>query len=219
MLIRARAALELGDLDRALAVLAEAESLYPDDPKAVTVRILTLVRERRLDEAAAALEAARGSGAFEGEKTWLDVMAASLETASGNPQAALERLRARLAQSPDDLALLQALTTTLASSGRHDEAIALLESARSRGPERPEILALLASAYAGAGRLDDAESALRGHAALSESPSAQLVLSQYYTHRDQHERAAETLRLAVRTLPRLGDAADAPGRDVDRSRR
>jgi predicted Zn-dependent protease len=54
LVVRAQAELQLGDLERALATLSEAELLYPDRPAARLVRIATLLSEDQKGEARAA---------------------------------------------------------------------------------------------------------------------------------------------------------------------
>jgi tetratricopeptide (TPR) repeat protein len=61
LILRAQAELNLGDLERALATLAEAERLYPERPEARLVRISTLLSERRQDEARNAIDEARAA--------------------------------------------------------------------------------------------------------------------------------------------------------------
>ena len=55
LVTRAQAELNLGDLERALETLADAERLYPDWPEARLVRIATLLSEQRRDEARVAI--------------------------------------------------------------------------------------------------------------------------------------------------------------------
>lgn len=96
LVLRAQAELQLGDLERALETLAEAERLYPDRPEARLVRIQTLLSEHRRDEARAAIEEARTALDRADEETVelrhrLDVTLAQLRAEQGDTEAALGR--------------------------------------------------------------------------------------------------------------------------------
>lgn len=201
LLVRARAALELGDLERALRVLEQAEALYPDDPKAAAARIATLVREQRLDEAAEAIEAAKRSGAFADEQTSLEVLAALIEIAQGDTDAAIARLEARAQAAPDDALARLTLVQMLLRAGRIEDARAQVEGARARDPQRPELAAALAEVRLRAGDEPGAAEAMREYARLSDAPSAVVQLSDFHAHLDQPELAVRALRDGVARFP------------------
>ena len=87
-MLRAQAELQLGDLERALVTLAEAERLYPERPEVRLVRIATLLSEDRHDEARAVIEETRSALAGDDEDTRalrrrLDISLAQIKAGQG----------------------------------------------------------------------------------------------------------------------------------------
>ena len=126
LVIRAQAELNLGDLERALETLAEAEKLYPDRPEARLVRIATLLSEHRQDEARAAIEETRAALTGEEEEQAevrhrLDVTLAQIQAQQGEAEAAIAALTAMVETDPADVlawqALIQILTRAAARRG------------------------------------------------------------------------------------------------------
>jgi tetratricopeptide (TPR) repeat protein len=134
LVLRAQAELQLGDLERALATLAEAERLYPDRPEARLVRIAMLLSEEKKDEARAAIEETRAELAGDDEETRalrrrLDLTLAQIQAEQGETEAALGAIDALLDADPAALLVWQALVQTLAKAERAEQALARVESA------------------------------------------------------------------------------------------
>lgn len=110
LITRAQAELGLGDLEQALATLAEAEGRYPDQPEVRLLRIATLLSEHRPDEARAAIDAARtslASGDAEEARAVrrrLDASLAQIQAQQGDREGALATLEGIVASDPADVA-------------------------------------------------------------------------------------------------------------------
>lgn len=201
LLLRARAALDLGDLDAALALFDEAERTHPDAPEAAVARIATLVQERRFEEAGAAIERVRASGVLERAGISIEALAARIEILAGDRDAARARLRRRHDEAPDDLAALDLLLPLLAADGDVDEALTRARASRDAVPDRPEAWSLLARVHVMRGERDAAEKALRTFAERADTPSAAVQLALFYQHTGAPERASEVFADAAERHP------------------
>jgi predicted Zn-dependent protease len=201
LLVRAQSDLALGDLDRALETLEAAAHRYPDDPRVRTARIATLVRERRLPEAAEAIADAKRAGiVLEGSDS-LDVLAARIEIANEDAPAALDRLEARTLEDPTDLAALELLVALLLGTGRGDDAAARVTRALEAAPEQLETWRLRARVELARGNPDAAEAAMVHYAERTGSPTGVVALSRFYASRGDPARAAAVLDDGVRSFP------------------
>lgn len=201
LIARAQAELHLGDLERALETLREAERRYPERPEARLVRISTLLSEHRRDEAREAIEAARaafGDAENQSELQRLEVMLAQLQARQGEPEVAEETLRSLLHADSSDALAWQALVQVLARQGRNEEALELLQATQ---PESPSLLPLLAGVQAALGRFDEAESALHDYASKSEVAAAYLPLVNFHSARDDAASTAAALEEAIARFP------------------
>jgi tetratricopeptide (TPR) repeat protein len=210
LVMSARAELMLGDLERALEILGEAERRYPDRPEARLARIGTLLSERRGDEARAALEEAKASlVGSEVESTEealrrlrsLEVTAYTLAAKQGEAEAAIEGLRSLVDADPDDLQAWQALVQTLATAGRLVEGRDLLDEALRTDPERMALYPLAASVHAASGRREEAARLLRAFGDRAESPSAILALAQFHLRGGDQKQVLELLDEAFERFP------------------
>jgi tetratricopeptide (TPR) repeat protein len=207
LVLRAQAELQLGDLDRALASLADAERLYPDRPEARLVRIATLLSEDRKDEARTAIEEARTELSGDDEESValrrrLDLMLAQLQAEQGETEAALAALDALLDDHPMDLMVWQALVQVLARAQRAEEALARVKDALA-GEEAPaELHALAAQMHAALGDEAAAEAALRRYVERSDSAAAYQPLVTFYSARGD---ANATIAVLDEALGRYSD--------------
>jgi len=201
LLLRARAALDLGDLDAAFGFLDEAERLHPDAPEAAVARIATLVQERRFEEAAEATRRIRASGVLDETGVSIEALAARIEILAGDRDAALARLRRRHDAAPDDLAALDLLLPLLAARGELDAALARVRTTQQALPERPEVGALLARVHVLRGERGLAEQALQTLAERLDTPSAAVQLARFHENAGAPERASEVYARAAERHP------------------
>jgi len=199
LLLRAQAELDLGNLEGGLEILEQAEQLYPGESQASAVRIVTLLRERRFDDAAKAIEQARQSS--EETSRMLELLAAALLTAQGDREAGIERLRVLVEADPADAIALQSLVHALLRAERAAEALEIVERAIASDPERAALPAILAQVHLQRGAFEEAEQAIRSFVELSDSLSAFLLLSQLFAQRGELERVAEVFAEAVARFP------------------
>ncbi len=201
LMLRARAQLELGRLDAALAIFEEAQEHYPDSPHANHARVSTLLREGRIEAARTAIEEARGRAQSLERIRELDILVAQIEFAHGEREAGLERMRSLVEEAPDDIQLRQGLTRTLQADGKLDEALDVARVGLVRDPDHPRLQAMVAWAYMLLGRQDDAEQALHELVDQSDSPNAHLLLARFLLFTDQAEMAAAGLSEAAERYP------------------
>jgi len=201
LLLRAQAELDLGNLEGGLEVLEQAEQMYPGESQASAVRIVTLLRERRFDEAALAIEQARQRSGSEETSRMLELLAAALLAAQGDREAGIERLRELVEADPADAIALQSLVHALLRAERVAEALEIVEQAIARDPERAALPAILAQVHLQRGAFEEAERAIRSFVELSDSLSAFLLLSQLFHQQGELERVAEVFAEAVARFP------------------
>ena len=206
LVTRAQAELNLGDLEQALATLAEAEELYPDQPEARLVRIATLLSEHRQDEARAAIEDARGALAGEDEETLavrrrLDLTLAQIQAEQGETEAALEAIDALLDSDPSDLMAWRVRVQLLTKAERVPEALAHVEVALAAEERPAELHVLVAGIHAALGDEDAAEAALRSYVEGSQSAAAYLPLVSFHSARGDGETTLAVLDEALARFP------------------
>jgi len=206
LITRAQAELNLGDLERALETLAEAERLYPDRPEVRLVRIATLLSEQRPDEARAAVEEARaaliGDDNEQRERRHrLDVTLAQIQAQQGEPDTAIETLKQIIATEPSDVLTWQALLQILAQQDRGEEGLALLEDALQADPLPVDLYPLAAQLHAALGDPAAAEAALRSHVTHAESAAAYFPLVNFHSDRDDAAATAAVLAEAIAKFP------------------
>jgi len=209
LVLRAQAELQLGDLELALATLAEADRLYPDRPEARLVRIATLLSEDRQDEARAAIQETRAELDGDDEETRalrrrLDLTLAQIQAEQGETEAALRAIDALLDADPADLMAWQALVQVLAKAKRAEEALARVEVALQADEPPAQLHALAAQMHAALGHDEAAEAALRTYVEGSDSAAAyQPLVSFHATHGD----AEATLAVLDEVLASFPDEA------------
>ncbi|MBW2540761.1 MAG: sulfatase-like hydrolase/transferase [Deltaproteobacteria bacterium] len=201
LLLRARAQLELGDLDAALGYFETAQQRYSDSPHASHARALALLREGRVEDARIAIEQARNLAQTPERIRELDLLVARTDFARGERDAGLERMRALVEESPDEIQLRQVLSRSLQAAGQLEEALEVARDGLSRSPEHPTLQALVAWAYALLGRQEEAEQVLRTMLEQTGSPSAYLLLARLLLFTGQTEAGAATLHEAAELHP------------------
>jgi tetratricopeptide (TPR) repeat protein len=206
LLLRARAEIQLGDLERGLATLEAAETRFPETEGFWVERIQVLQLEKRETEALELLRSKqRGQDLPAEQRAWLDLHEAALVGATEGHEAELELLDRMLVNDPTSGDVLQRRTAILLASGHADAALPALEAAVVQAPEADGLHSLLAGARLSQGDGEGAEQALRG--ALEARPgmanASQLALFLY-----QQGRAGEGAAILGQTI----DASDAsPG--------
>ena len=193
LVLRSEADLKLGDFDRAVSTLDEAERLYPDRPEARIARIGTLLKEGHLEEAREALAAAREPLRAAGQEDVLlgleiGVLGAQAEE---DPETAVAGLRELAESHPDEPKVWAALVQVVIQSGRPREAITLLRDAIDEDPERLYLYVPLANLLQSDGRPDEALGLLKQLIERSPTPSAYLALARH--HISQPEASEEAL--------------------------
>jgi tetratricopeptide (TPR) repeat protein len=206
LVTRAQAELNLGDLERALETLAEAEKLYPDRPEARLVRIATLLSEHRHDEARGAIEEARAALTGEEEEQAevrhrLEVTLAQIRAQQGEAEAAITTLTAMVETDPADVLAWHALIQILTRQERSAEGLALLEGALQADEPSVDLYPLAAQVHASLGNEAEAEAALRTFVARSESAAAYLPLVNFHSARDNAEATTRVLDEAIDRYP------------------
>lgn len=225
LVLRARAAMALGDLETALARFELAERSAPERPELRAPRIAALLGERRFDEAARALEEAE---TLQGDPGSPLIASLSLALHQYRSTDARRRLR-RAARDADEAAASQAqrdldaaITDVgalaranardlgawllwipgLVSTGRAAEAAEALESALSGESPPLALYPLLAQTRLALAEPDAAEAALR-KLASHDPPTACLPLARFLAARDRADEAIAVLETAR-------DVADDP---------
>jgi tetratricopeptide (TPR) repeat protein len=206
LVTRARAQLNLGDLERALETLAEAERLYPDRPEARLVRIATLLSEQRREEALVAIEEARAVLVGDDEeqryrRRRLEVVLAQIQAQQGEPDAAIETLKQIIATEPGDVLAWQALLQIHAQQQRGEEGLALLEGVLGTDAPPINLYPLAAQLHIALGDPAAAEWALRSHVAQADSAAAYLPLVNFHSNRDDAAATAAVLEEAIARFP------------------
>jgi len=206
LVLRAQAELQLGDLERALATLAEAEHLYPDRPEARLVRIATLRSEGKKEEARALAEQMRADLTGDDEESValrrrLDLTLAQLQAEQGETEAALLAIEGLLEVDPRDLMAWQALARLLGKAERAEEALARVEAALAADEPPTELHALAAQLHATLGHDEAAEAALRAYAEGAESAAAYQPLLNFYSARGDVEATLGVLDEALARYP------------------
>lgn len=223
LLVRARATMALGDLDAALVLFERAEQSSPDRPELRTPRIAALLGERRFEDAARAVDAARQDLA--------DVnpaLVASLELALHQYRASDARQRVQLAEqerdaaavararedldgvladlgalaraAPGNLGAWQIWVQGLLATARAGEAAAALEQARAESPETLALLPLLARVRLALAEPEAAENVLRelaGH----DPATTSLPLARFLAARARSAEAMTVLDAARERAP------------------
>jgi tetratricopeptide (TPR) repeat protein len=222
LVMRARAALALGDLERAMDLFRRAEQVEPARLELRAPRVAALLAERRFEDAASALAEAKAQ-VTKPDAPLLASMELALHQyrsadarrrvlqAGGNPEAAaaarrdfdgaIEDAGAMARAAPRHLGAWQLFAQGMLATGRASEAATALEAALAEDPEALALLPLLARARLALGDADAAERALRDLAG-QDPPSAVLPLARFLVAR---ERGAEALALVGAAQVRAGD--------------
>jgi len=193
-LLRARAEILLGDLDAGLALLADAETRFPDTKGFRLERIDVLITEKRLDEALELLRDKQQERGIPGDvRRWLALREADVVAASDGPEAALELLRPLLAVDPASHEVLRRRTAMLISMGRSADAVPELEAGVGATSEGVVLYALLAQARLSAGDEAGAEQALRQGVERDPSSVSLTNLARFLHERGRSGEGADVL--------------------------
>ena len=212
ILLRAQAQLALGRLEDALALYDEAQRLYPDRPESRLMRITTLQREAKWDEALAAIGEARediatleDEAAALASSRWLDQNEAQVLARQGKEDEAIAALRRQVERDPDAIGSWQLLVPLLVKKERREEAEALVFAALEGDPPRLALYPLAATLHESAGRRQEADRLLAAVLDEAKDASAHLAVARLEMGREDYDAALATLRTASQRFP---DATD-----------
>jgi len=117
-----------------------------------------------------------------------------------NRERALDRLRALVAEEPDDLQLWGALVDAYWKAGRAEEAVALVGTRLAAQPDQVGLYPYQSRLHSSLGQLPEAAAAMREFAERSNSPSGHLALANYQSDLDDE---VETLAILDEALERF----------------
>ncbi|MGH9346488.1 MAG: sulfatase-like hydrolase/transferase [Vicinamibacterales bacterium] len=133
----------------------------------------------------------------------------ALETAGGDPEAAIRQLQLIVQQRPDFTAAIDATGALLIARGRPKEAVALLGDARAGGLRHRVIAERLAAALLAAKDPRGAVAVLQPVVKADEwAADARFILARAHSAIGQPIEAAEQLRAALRIDPTFAAASD-----------
>lgn len=201
LLLTAQGHIQLGNMEDGLAVLEEAERLYPDLAEARSVHISVLVREGRFDEALALLEKVRESLGPDEDPRQLDLQRVEIYLQEKKADEAIALLEKLVAADPLWVQAWRPLLRALVQQERGDEAATLLEAAIAENPEQPVLYSLLGDHYQKIGRREDAEATLRKYIEVSDSPSAYVALGSIYAQTDDVEGYLAVIQEGLEKFP------------------
>ena len=201
LLVIAHAKLRLGDRDGAFALLAEAESLYPDSPEARFARIAALFAEKKYDEAAAVVEEGKAKAGDDEERLRFDIFMARIYAAQKDSDSARAALEPLVDAYPDNPQLWRALVHLYLTGDQAERARERLEKAVAERPDDPLLHTLLAATYTALGEAELAEQQRVRFLELSESPSAYFRLAEVQVKQLDLDRAAELLAEGSERFP------------------
>jgi tetratricopeptide (TPR) repeat protein len=204
-LILALAELQLGNLERALAILEDAERLYPERREARLARVGTLLAERRFKDAHNVLVQAKQALPVTGHgqelERQMDIALYAIQAAQGESDAAIVGLRKLVDEHPSDILAWHSLVQAYWKAGRGEEALELLRTSLESDPEQIALYRLAAPLYAAFDQRAQAELALREAVRRSPSAIAYLELALFFTANDNVESGLEILREALHAFP------------------
>jgi len=201
LLVDARAELELGHLEPALALLESAARRNPNDPRAVAARVATLLREGQLERADAALREAAANGVDPATLLPLELLATRVLELQGSAADARARLESLASRHPGNATVLSALVAASLRDGAFEAARARVREGALAEPDLPTWSALEAQIALAQGDFASAESALRAFAAESESPGAHLLLASLRRQQAGESAAENALTAALERHP------------------
>jgi tetratricopeptide (TPR) repeat protein len=202
LLLRARAELQLGRREAALALSAEAMQRFPESPEASWARAMLLVEEEKHEEAREVLDDALSRSDLSPDAGRLfEFQRAELDSRAGRHEEAIARLRALVDEDPGDAHAWRGLLQAAAAAGRGADAAAFLEAAAERDPESPLLRGLKAELYVAEGRFDEAEVELLAIVAQHDQPGSRYALARFYAARGEPARAATVLEDALDLHP------------------
>jgi len=208
LLLLAQAELQLGHLDRALEVLDAGEARHPEIAQFGLSRVVTLMQEKRFDDARVALARARESATPEvlphlrRQEALLELRDLEARAAADEPtDVPFDRLQALVAEAGDDVRLWQVLVEAAARTARAPRAFELLDAATRERPDDVSLLTLLARLQVMRGEPDEAERLLRTVIERAPSPSAYLSLGSLLMGRDRMPETARLYADAIEAFP------------------
>jgi predicted Zn-dependent protease len=150
-LVRAKLRAERGDPAEAVASFSSAvrDRRYAVEAAARYGLAVALLRARRIPQASEEVARLRATGAA---SPMIETLAARVQLAGGDTNAAIATLAQALQRYPDRLPLIYAEAQTLLQAGRGADALRLLEAPVREHPRDPRLRALQAQSYAALGK-------------------------------------------------------------------
>jgi tetratricopeptide (TPR) repeat protein len=225
LLVRARARLELGDLEGGLEAFRSAETQRPDSAELRIPRVAALLEERRFKEARAALDEAYAAFEDESARALLrsvelvllqfQAREALLQGAAAERKgdaAAREQARAAFDETlaavqtlatgaPDELAAWQVLAELAQAGGHPERAEPALRAALDTESGRLDLYPLLASSAAARGDEAEALRLLRELALRSGAAAPRVSLARFLAARERRDEAIAELDSALVQQP------------------
>jgi tetratricopeptide (TPR) repeat protein len=204
--VRLRVAQSLVNLDRTDEALAEVQSVEDSKRNAevnyATARIY--MRKNDLDTAREFLEKALAEW-----PTHPEILGSllTIDASQGRLAESSSRVKAVLAEKPDDANLQQLAGRMAVLEGRNAEAEAALKKAIELDPKLMSSYRLLAQFYARTGRTGETISTYENALAVNpEQPQIHHFLGVLYEYNGDKKKAVEHYEAAIRAEPNLGEA-------------
>jgi tetratricopeptide (TPR) repeat protein len=202
--LRARAHVELGKFEEALAILERGQERFEEPSLLRLERIDLLEDERRFEEALSTVrEIQEDPTAPDTMYDWLALKEIDLVYAAEGPEASLALLDVLWAEDSSSVEVATRRTSRLVQLTRAPEALADLSAALEAHPEATGLYAVAARAAIAAGDLDTAEALLRRHVESDASAASLRNLALFLNQRGRSAEAAELLA----DLPEISDPA------------
>jgi len=192
--LRARAHIQLGQLEAGLAMLDRAHERFDEPALFRLERIDVLVGEHRVEEALETVREMRADPSVpDAVRRWLALKESDLVSGSEGPEAALPLLDALWAEdhASDEVAMRR--TSLLVSLGRASSALADLREAIGEHPRAVALYVIAAQAAVATGDLAAAESLLRRHLEIEASATSLSNLALFLDRLGRVDEAAKLL--------------------------
>lgn len=202
--LRARAHIQLGQLEEGLAVLDRAHARHSEPVLFRLERVDVLASERRHEDALATVREMQADPSVPvAVGRWLAIKTSDLVASTEGPEASLALLDALWAEDPSSAEVATRRTSLLVSLGRAPEALAELREALDVHPQAFALYAIATQAAIATGDLVAAEALLRRHLAADASATSLRNLALFLNQLGRNREAAELLA----DLPEIADPA------------
>jgi tetratricopeptide (TPR) repeat protein len=200
--LRARARIQLGQLEEGLAMLERGHERYDEPVLFRLERIDVLASEHRPGEALVTVHEMQADPAVpKPVRIWLAIKASDLVARSEGPEAALALLDTLWAEDASSADVATRRTSLLVTAGRAPEALADLRAALESHPQAVALYAIAAQAAIASGDIAGAEALLREQLELDANATSLSNLALFLNRLGRPSEAAELLA----DLPEIED--------------